>query len=295
MYVQVDYAVQTYPSNYGVSINSSDSAIESKAAATTSTQIVQGTHLSVDNKTLNIEGITLSSQPSKRMLSTTSNITVSVENAHGKNGTSNLVTSNILLDTYSDGSRLDLSRNTTLEDFNAETNRVQSDTTTAWNSSTALSEGQAAVYGGKLVYPSIINVSNAAIPTNTSGKNYSSFSSRAYYYRKYTLNSSVLKIHLRFNHSNKTIWGTTSELDKWHIEFLNGLGQWKDALKNGNGEIAIDTLLKDSDNGDLKISFGTDGINPVGGTATGYFRISMPSAASDGWIESIQTIDYNMT
>ncbi len=289
-----NYAVQSYPSNYGVSIDSSDSAIAGKNATETSAQVVQLTDLDVENRKLNIENITLSSQTNKRMLSTTSNITVSAANVHGKSGTGLLATKNILLDTNSDGSRLDLVRDTTLEDFNGEAHRVTDETGVTWNSSAALVDGNAAVYNGRLIHPSIINVSNAQIPNATSGKDYSAFSQRAFYYRKYTLNAAILKIHLQFNHTSKDMWGTTNEVDKWHLEFLNGQGTWKDALKNGNGEIATDTLLNDSLSGDLKISFGTNGINPVAGTATGYFRISMPVDSSN-WIETITTKDFNMT
>lgn len=102
----------------------------------------------------------------------------------------------VMIDTYSDDSTA------LLETFNGETRRLRSDFSTAWDSTAALANGDALVYGGSLMVPSraftmspqsgahgggaagSLTDFNTVLPSQT--VNYTSLTTQANYYRNWT-------------------------------------------------------------------------------------------------------------
>lgn len=296
------YAVSTYPSDYGVEIISDKDAIADKS----STQIdAQGTlttsRIDMGAETLDITGIKTEQVLNQRILGETLNLKVKVTNEHGKTGQTGLIPfNNVIMDTFSEdyNTRESLSNGTILESFSGEKYRKNDDSAkTSWTSSTPLTNGEAAVYNGRLMSPKSINIG---------GHNYTGLTGPFTYVRKYTLlNNTINKIKLEIAWTSDLVadnmWGTITEADKWHFEFTDGSGGWKDAVNPS--VISVGTPLSSytgagSFTKNMEIEFavqnGASAITPVSNVATGHIRITIPNAATSGqYITQIKTIDYN--
>ena len=296
-----NYAVSTYPSDYGVEIISDKDAIADKSSAEIDAQATLTTaKISMSNNTLDITGIKTEQVSNQRILEETLNLKVKVTNEHGKTGETNLIPfNNVVMDTFSEdyNTRESLSNGTILESFSGEKYRKNDDSTKAsWDSSTPLTDDKAAVYNGRLMSPKSIYIGN---------RNYTTLTGPFTYVRKYTLlNNTINKIKLEIawtSNLTDNMWGTVSEANKWHFEFTDGSGGWKDAVNPS--VIAVGTPLSShtgvgSFTQNLEIEFstlnGASAIAPVSNVATGHIRITIPDVATSGqYITQIKTIDYN--
>lgn len=293
-----NYAISTYPTDYGVQIISDKQAIATKSSVDIDNQsILVPARINMTTNTLDIAEIKTEQVINQRILNQSLALKVKVTNQHNKTGESSpIVFPNIVMDTFSEeyNTRIDLSRNTILESFSGEKYRKKDDLST-WDSISALTTG-AAVYNGRLMSPKSINIGS---------RNYTTLNGPFTYVRKYTLlNNTINKIKLEISWNSDlfdNMWDVASQNNKWHIEFMDGSGNWKDAVDLS--VIAVGTPLS-SHAGvglfikNIEVEFsvqnGASPIAPINNVSTGYIKITAPAGStSNQYITQIKTVDYN--
>lgn len=241
-----NYALQSFPKNYGVSIPAGVVAAKSANASNFN-------HLSdvdIVNKNIDISGLSTKMGTSQRVLDSNINFTVSVNNEFlgGRTRTKSYTSAEkYMFDSFSetDGAYTYTggSQTKVMDEFNHESYRVDPAAAAAWtpivnnepspwNSNTALTTGNALVYEGRLYHPKRLTT---ALSPNFPSQNvdYSTLSGVAVYYRKFKKTAGA-NTSLKFKIYGNATFDTVGTSGKWWLQVQNAAGTWLDVCVNNN-------------------------------------------------------------
>lgn len=286
-----NYAVQSYPNNYGLEISSNTSAIPTKTSfGLTANQV------NLLSNTLDISNLTVetSTNPIRDVELATPQLTVKVENLFGKSLDQNVVInlSKFLFDNFSeDPQPYHINKQAEFENFNNETRRVKTDTT-SWDSSIPLGATDALVFNGSLGHSNRVgDLTSAQRPA--AGPNYTSRSAREEYVRVFKHDQALNKIWMNV-HCEGSISFTATEGSGVHVQFSKDGSDWRDAIKSTAdfASLGAGTLLSGQNQAvrELEIDFANMG--GVDANQNVYMKISFPSTVT-GTITKLETKNVN--
>jgi hypothetical protein len=302
-----NYAIQTYPENYGVSITQATEGLNTKQAGSLE---LSSNNVDINAETIDVSGVKTQGKANSRIVNIKPSITLKCENEHKKASIdiTKQTSEYVFFDNIGDTSQETILASGMFEDFNGESQRVTSvnnsnRTNTTWDSTQSLPQDQALVFDGKLQHskrlardiveynPDNYPEQDFTLPIST-GRD-----SKELYYRKFKYTSDISKMKLRITCSYNLAFSAVNG-NGWSIEFLDGQGTWKDvAIPGSQGGIATGTPLIDTSGVSREFEFTFPALNDVStsllGTQTHYFRISTPNTDIDihNYIESIEVVN----
>lgn len=299
-----NYAIQSYPTNYGFTILSNgattSAAFSNKVANSFAGSEITAGDVDLVQNTLDVSDTSIPANADSMILGDILSFIYKVTNEHGKTGQeSKVTTEKFLYDSNStDNQPLYLTTNPVFEDFINETRRVADDADSSnisYSSNIALAVGQAAVYGGKLGHSSRIPVLTSVNVPSVAKPDYSSRNGDEEFMRVYRHSSALAKIRFKITCSSDAQFGSGNDVIR--VLFRDGLGDWKDATNATTlGGIAINSPIAHNISNpqtgttrNMDIDFGNAGINL---DTDAYFKIIFPDN-NVGTIDKIEVVAIN--